>query len=78
MSRIHIFEIISINAIIMNCVVASAVLMGTGLVNREWQNLTPHLLTDHQKFVTGDNVGDPHDCAKFDANPSTGRFWGDE
>ena len=31
----------------------------------------PHPLTDHQKFVTGDYVGDPYDCAKFGANAHT-------
>jgi len=30
----------------------------------------PHPLTDHQKFVTGDYVGDPYGCGKFGANPS--------
>jgi len=29
-------------------------------------------LTDHQKFVASDYVGDPYCCAKFGANPSTG------
>jgi len=29
-------------------------------------------LTDHQKFVASDYVGDPYGCAKFGANPSTG------
>ena len=30
-----------------------------------------HLSTDHQKFVTGDYVGDPYGCAKLGAYPST-------
>ena len=52
--------------------------MATGLVNGEWQNSTPqnpHCLTDQQKFVTGDYVGDPYGCAKFGANPPTRSFW---
>ena len=49
--------------------------MGCGL----WQNSTPtdsqiHPLTEHQKFVTGDYVGNLCTCAKFGANPSWG-FW---
>jgi len=28
----------------------------------------PHLLTDHQKFVTGVYVCGPYGCAKFGAN----------
>jgi len=31
-----------------------------------------HPLTDRQKFVTGDYVGDPYSCAKFGTHPSTG------
>jgi len=34
----------------------------------------PHPLTDHQKFVASDYVGDPYGSAKFGANPSTGGF----
>jgi len=34
-----------------------------------------HLSTDHQKFVTGDYVGDPYSYAKLGAHPSTGDFW---
>jgi len=30
-----------------------------------------HFLTDRQKFVTGNCVGNPYTCAKFGANPST-------
>jgi len=32
-------------------------------------------LTDHQKFVASDYVGDPYGCGKFGENPSTGGFW---
>ena len=35
----------------------------------------PHPLTDHQKFVASDYVGDPYGWAKFGANPSTEGFW---
>jgi len=35
----------------------------------------PHPLTDYQKFVASDYVGDLYGCAKFGANPSTGGFW---
>jgi len=35
----------------------------------------PHLLTDYQKIVANNYVGDPYDFAKFGANPSTGGFW---
>ena len=38
----------------------------------------PHPLTDHQKIVASDYVGDPYGCAKFGANPSTGGFWANE
>ena len=31
-----------------------------------------HPLTDHQKTVTGDYVGDPYSCAKFGAHPPLG------
>ena len=31
-----------------------------------------HPSTDHEKFVTGDYVGDPDGCAKLGAYPSTG------
>jgi len=34
-----------------------------------------HPLTDHQKIVTGDYVGNPYSCVKFGADPSTGGFW---
>jgi len=41
--------------------------------------LTPHRIDTPQpiakKFVTGDYVGDPYDCAKLGAYPSTGAFW---
>ena len=40
-----------------------------------WPPQNPHPLTDHQKFVASDYVGDPYGCAKFGANPSTGSFW---
>jgi len=55
---------------------ASPVLTATGLVNGRWQFSTPlqnrHPLTDRQKLVTGDYVGDPCIGAKFGAHPSTG------
>ena len=68
----------------MNCISyhglrgsASPVLTATGFVNGRWQFSTPppqnpHPLTDHQKIVASDYVGDPYGCAKFGANPSTG------
>jgi len=31
-----------------------------------------HPLTDRQKFVTGDYVGNPDSCVKFGAHPSLG------
>jgi len=34
-----------------------------------------HPLTDRQKIVTGDSVGDPYSCAKFAAYPPLGGFW---
>jgi len=37
------------------------------------QNLHPSIA--HQKFVTGDYVGDPYGCAKLGAYQSTGYFW---
>ena len=55
---------------------SSPVLTATGLVNGRWQFSTPlqnrHPLTDRQKLVTGDYVGDPCIGAKFGAHPSTG------
>ena len=61
------------------CGSASPVLMAAGFVNGRWQFLTPpqnpHPLTDHQKFVASDYVGDPYGYAKFGANPYTGGFW---
>jgi len=48
--------------------------MGDGDFQPPIQNRHP--LTDRQKFVTGDYVSDPYNCAKFGAHPSTGgRFW---
>ena len=51
-------------------------LTATGLVSWKEQFSTLYRidtpLTDHQKFVTGDYVGDPFSCAKFGAHPSTG------
>ena len=41
----------------------SPVLTATGLVNGKGQFSTPQ--NRHQKFVTGDYVGDPYRCAKF-------------
>jgi len=66
-------------SLITGCASASPVLTATGLVNVEWQNSTsppqnPHPVTDHQRFVTGDYVGDHYGYAKFGANPSTGSF----
>jgi len=56
---------------------ASPVLTATGLVIERWQFSPPplqnrHPLTDRQKIVTGDYVGDPYSCAKFGAHPTTG------
>ena len=53
---------------------ASPVLTATGLVNGRWQFSTsppqnPHPLTDHQKLVASDYVGDPYGCGKFGAKP---------
>ena len=33
-------------------------------------------MTDHQKFVDSDYDGEPHGCAEFGANPSTGGLLG--
>jgi len=44
--------------------------MGEGNFRIPPQN--PHRLTDHQKYVASDYVGDPYGYAKFGANPSTG------
>jgi len=58
---------------------ASPVLTATGFVNGKWQFSTPHRIDTPQpvtkKFVTGDYVGDPYDCAKLGVYPSTGGFW---
>jgi len=57
---------------------ANPVLTATGFVIGRGQYLTPqnpHPLTDHQKFVASDYVGDPYGCGMFGANPSTGSFW---
>jgi len=34
-----------------------------------------HPLTDRQKIVTGDYVGNPYSCATFGEQPSTAGFW---
>ena len=34
-----------------------------------------HPLTDPQKIVTGDYVGNPYSCAKFGAHPPLRGFW---
>jgi len=36
----------------------------------------PHPLTDHQKIVVSDYIGDPYGCAKLGANLSTGGLLG--
>ena len=58
---------------------ASPVLTATGFVNGRWQFSTPHRINTPwpitKKFGTGDYVGGPYGCAKFDANPSMGGFW---
>jgi len=49
------------------------VLTATGFVNGRWQFSTPTesapLDRSPTKFGTGDYVGVPYSCAKFDANP---------
>ena len=61
--------------------IASPVVTATGLVACQWERAmfdplqNQHPSTDHKKFVTGDYVGDPYDCAKLGAYPSTGGFW---
>jgi len=37
----------------------------------------PHPLTEHQKIVASDHVGNPYGCAKFGANLSTGGLLGE-
>jgi len=57
---------------------ASPVLTATSFVKWKWQISTPlqnrYPLTDRQKFVTGDLVGDHYTCAISGANPPTGVF----
>ena len=36
----------------------------------------PHPLTDHQKIVVSDYIGEPYGCAKLGANLSTGGLLG--
>jgi len=49
---------------------ASPLLTATGLVNGRWQN--QHPLTDRQKIVTDDYVGEPYSCAKCGGHPPLG------
>ena len=61
----------------LHYVITGCVLTATGFVNGKRQFSTPqnrHPSTDHQKFVTGDYVGDSYGCVKFGAYP-TGGFW---
>jgi len=57
---------------------ASPVLTANGFVNAKGQFLTyygidtPQPMTQKNKNVTGDYVGDPYDCAILSANLSTG------
>jgi len=55
------------------------VLTATGLVNGEWQILTPYRIETpkpiDKKFCTRDYVRETTPHAKFGANPSTGGFW---
>jgi len=55
------------------------VLTVTGLVNGEWQILTPYRIETpkpiDKKFGTRDYVGETTPYAKFGANRSTGGFW---
>ena len=55
---------------------ASPVFNATGFDNGRGQFLNPpqnpHPLTDHQKIVASDYVGDPYGCGKFGANPFAG------
>jgi len=55
------------------------VLTATGLVNGEWQILTPYRIETpkpmDKKFGTHDYVGETTPYTKFGANRSTGGFW---
>ena len=55
------------------------VLTATGLVNGEWQILTPYRIETlepiDKKFGTRDYVRETTPYAKFGANPSKGGFW---
>ena len=55
------------------------VLTATGLVNREWQILTPYRIETSKpidkKICIRDYVRETTPYAKFGANPSTGGFW---
>ena len=59
---------------------ASASLVFNGDWAYQWETANAdhlqnrHPLTDRQKFVTGDYVGDPYMYVKFGANPSTAGF----
>jgi len=55
------------------------VLMATGLVNGEWQILTPYRIETRKpidkKICIRDYFRETTHRAKFGANPSTGGFW---
>ena len=55
------------------------VLTATGLVNGEWQILTPYRIETpkpmDKKFGTRDYAGETTPYTKFGANRSTGGFW---
>ena len=60
-------------------IVLTLTLTATGLVNGEWQILTPYRIETPKPidkiFCTRDYVRETTPYAKFGANPSTGGFW---
>ena len=55
------------------------VLTATGLVNEEWQILTPYRIETpipiDKKFCTRDYVRETTPYTKFGENPTSGGFW---